>query len=150
MIKTERLTIYAASREMMEAFIESQTMEELKLAFTEMLEGCLKHPEKWQWYAIWMIELKDGTHIGELSFKGLDSDGVAEIGYGISSEYENRGYATEAVSAMVHWAVQQPGVNCIEAETESENLASQRVLEKCGFIATGSVGAEGPRFVWHR
>lgn len=150
MIKTKRLTIYAASRETMEAFIESQTMEELKLAFTEMLEGCLKHPEKWQWYAIWMIELKDGTHIGELSFKGLDSDGVAEIGYGISAEYENRGYATEAVSAMVHWAIQQPGVSRIEAETELENLASQRVLEKCGFIATGSVGAEGPRFVWHR
>ena len=150
MIKTKRLTIYAASRETMEAFIESQTMEELKLAFTEMLEGCLKHPEKWQWYAIWMIELKDGTHIGELSFKGLDSDGLAEIGYGISAEYENRGYATEAVSAIIHWAIQQPGVSRIEAETELENLASQRVLEKCGFIATGSVGAEGPRFVWHR
>ena len=150
MIQTKRLTIYAASREIMEEFIESQTMEELKMAFTEMLEGCLKHPEKWQWYAIWMIEMKDGTHIGELSFKGLDSDGVAEIGYGISAEYENRGYATEAVSAMVHWAIQQPGVSRVEAETELENLASQRVLKKCGFIATGSVGAEGPRFVWHQ
>ncbi len=95
-----------------------------------------------------MIELKDGTHIGELSFKGIDLNGAAEIGYGISTEYKGKGYATEAVSAIVRWAIQQLGVARIEAETEFENAASQRVLEKCGFIATGRIGAEGPRFVW--
>ena len=148
MIETERLIIYAASRNEMEKFIEMQTVEILKKAYTEMLEGCLKHKEQWEWYAIWMIELKDGTHIGELSFKGLDSCGTAEIGYGISSAYEGKGYATEAVIAVVHWASQQTGVNHIEAETEPENIASQRVLEKCGFVANGIVGKEGPRFVW--
>lgn len=148
MIETSRLRLYAASRDAMEAWIDRQTVEELKTAYTEMLDGCLKHPEQWEWYGVWMIELKDGTHIGELSFKGIDSNGVAEIGYGVMTEYESRGYATEAVSAIVHWAVQQPGVTRIEAETEYGNAASQRVLAKCGFIATGKAGAEGPRFVW--
>lgn len=60
-----------------------------------MLEGCLKHPEHWEWYAIWMIDLKDGTHIGELSFKGIDLNGIVEIGYGVSAEYEGKGYGTE-------------------------------------------------------
>nr|WP_242836132.1 GNAT family N-acetyltransferase [Ruminococcus albus] len=95
MIETNRLKIYAASQENMEAFIEAQTVEILKSAYTEMLNGCLANPDQWDWYAIWMIELKDGTHIGELCFKGLSADGIAEIGYGISEEYQNKGYATK-------------------------------------------------------
>lgn len=149
MIETNRLKIYAASCHAMETLIASQTSDELKMAYTEMLEGCLKHPAQWMWYAIWMIELKDGTHVGELSFKGIDANGVVEIGYGISMEFVGKGYATEAVSAIVQWAAGQPEVTRIEAETEIENLASQRVLEKCGFIATGKIGAEGPRYIWH-
>lgn len=48
------------------------------------------------------------------------------------------------------WASGQPGVTRIEAETEPGNAASQRVLEKSGFVLTGTTGEEGPRFVWRR
>ena len=89
MIETKRLNIYVASQSEMEQFIESQMIDVLKLAYTEMLNGCLNNPNQWEWYAIWMIELKDGTHIGEVCFKGLDSNGIAEIGYGISEKYQN-------------------------------------------------------------
>ncbi len=57
MIRTERLTIYPASREQMEAMIASEQEEELKEAYTEMLEGCLRRPDQWDWYAMWMIDL---------------------------------------------------------------------------------------------
>ena len=148
MIETNRLKIYMASRDDMEKLIESQTIDALRIAYTEMLKGCLEHPDQWAWHAIWMIELKDGTHIGELSFKGMDSTGVVEIGYGISAGFEGNGYASEAVSAVVRWAAVQPGVTHIEAEAEAENLASQRVLAKCGFVTSGEIGTEGPRFIW--
>ena len=134
----------------MEAFIASQTDEGLKAAYTEMLESCLRHPDQWEWYAMWMIELKDGTHVGELCFKGLGPDGAAEIGYGISEEYRGRGYATEAVKAVSARAFRNPDVTAIEAETDAANAASKRVLEKCGFIATGEMGEEGPRYVLKR
>lgn len=150
MIETERLKLYAASRAQMEAFIASQNYDELKAAYTEMLEGCLAHPGQWEWYAVWMVERKDGTHVGELCFKGLDANGSAEIGYGVQPEYEGCGYATEAVAAAVGWALRQPGVNCVTAETDRDNLASQRVLEKCGFVTTGETGAEGPVFCRRR
>ncbi|MBO4866768.1 MAG: GNAT family N-acetyltransferase [Ruminococcus sp.] len=146
MIETNRLKIYAASQEKMEAFIEAQNVEILKAAYTEMLNGCLAHPHQWEWYAIWMIELKDGTHIGELCFKGLSADGIAEIGYGISEEYQNNGYATEAVRAVLDWAFAHTEVNAIEAETDPDNTASKRVLEKCGFVLNGVIGEEGPRW----
>ena len=146
MIETKRLKIYPASREQMEAYIAAETDAELKKAYTEMLDGCLKHPDQWHWYAMWMIALRDGTHIGDLCFKGLGTNGTTEIGYGILEEYQGQGYATEAVDAAVNRALQQPGVTRVEAETEPDNRASRRVLEKCGFLPTGTVGEEGPRF----
>ena len=147
MIETNRLKIYAAYREQMEAFIAAQSIDVLKAAYTEMLNGAVDHPDQWEWYAIWMIELKDGTHIGELCFKGLSEEGNAEIGYGIAENYQGCGYATEAVSALVNWAFEQPGATCITAETEASNIASQRVLQKSGFIPTGEIGEEGPLYI---
>lgn len=145
-METERLNIHIASETEMRQFISLQENDILKIAYGEMLDGALKHPDKWEWYAIWMIELKNGTHIGELCFKGLDENGVAEIGYGISEEYQGNGYATEAVNAAVGWALELSGVKCVLAETESDNTASIRVLEKCGFISTGASGEEGPLY----
>ena len=150
MIRTERLTIYPASREQMEAMIASEQEEELKKAYSEMLEGCLRHPDQWDWYAIWMIEKTDGTHIGDLCFKGLREDGIAEIGYGILEEYQGQGYATEAAQAACRWAFLHPDVRSLEAETDAGNAASQIVLEKCGFRPNGTFGEEGPRFTLGR
>ncbi|MCQ2469524.1 MAG: GNAT family N-acetyltransferase [Ruminococcus sp.] len=146
MIETKRLRLYPASQKQMEEFIETQTVDVLKAAYTEMLNGCLAKPEQWEWYAIWMIELKNGTHIGELCFKGLTPDGIAEIGYGINDEYQGQGYASEAVKAVSEWAFQQPDVTALEAETDDENIVSKRVLEKCGFVPNGIMGEEGPRY----
>ena len=69
LIQTNRLKTYAASKEQMESFIEKQSVDVLKRAYTEMLEGAIRNPNQWGgWNAIWMIELKDGTHIGEMCF----------------------------------------------------------------------------------
>ena len=140
MIKTERLRIYTASKEAMEKLIKSQTDGEMRKAYSEMLDGCLKHPEQWEWYAAWIIELNDGTFIGDLCFKGITPSGAVEIGYGISDEFQGLGYGTEAVDAAVAWALEQPAVTCVEAEIEPCNTASQRVLEKCGFVPNGVMG----------
>ncbi len=147
MIETKRLKIYMASEEQMEALIAAQSDPVLKAAYTEMLDGCLAHPDEWAWYAGWMIERHDGTRIGELCFKGIDESGVTEIGYGVAEKYQGFGYATEAVSALADWALHQAGVSCVRAETEASNIASQRVLLKSGFIPTGEEGEEGPLFV---
>ncbi len=145
-IKTKRLMIHTASQDEMIRFIEKQTDETLIKAYREMLQGCLEHPQEWDWYAIWFIERKDGSYVGDLCFKGFQSDGSVEIGYGIAKESQGHGYATEAVGAAAAWALKQPGVCRVDAETEPANTASQRVLEKCGFVPLGIMGEEGPRF----
>ena len=148
MIQTERLTIHIASDDEMRDFIAVQEIDVLREAYTEMLNGALAHPNERVWYAMWMIELRDGTHVGELCFKGISPDGAVEIGYGIDERYQGHGYATEAVSAVTAWAAQQEGISRIEAEAEEDNIASLRVLEKSGFVPTGERGEEGSRFVW--
>ena len=143
MIETERLNIRIASDDEMRKLIESAPAAEMKAAYSEMLDGCLVHPEQRPWYAVWMIELQDGTHIGELCFKGVDG-GMTEIGYGIGESYQNRGYASEAVTAVSAWALKQDGIESVTAEVDTENTASVRVLEKSGFAPIGITGEEGP------
>jgi ribosomal-protein-alanine N-acetyltransferase len=147
-IKTARLTIRIASNDEMRILIANENDKELKKAYSEMLELCIANPELRQWYAAWFIELPKGERIGDLCFKGLSSNGTVEIGYGLLPEHWGKGYATEAVKAMVEWASKQPGVKDIEAETEENNIPSQRVLQKTGFVPLEKNGEEGPRFVW--
>ena len=149
MILTKRLNITLASDDEMRALIAAEKDEDLKTAYGEMLSFSVAHPEQRQWYAVWFIALKTGERIGDLCFKGLSPTGMVEVGYGLLPEFQGKGYMTEAVTAITVWASQQPGVKTIEAETDPCNIASQKVLERCGFIPTGKNGEEGPRFVWH-
>ena len=147
MMETDRIRIYPASREQMERFILAEKDEALRKAYKEMLDGCLAHPDQWEWYAMWMIEKNDGTHIGDLCFKGLEPGRNPEIGYGILEEHQGQRYATEAVRLALQWAFQHSLVSAVEAETDPDNVASQKVLMKCGFQANGITGDEGPRFI---
>ena len=149
-ILTERLKIYPISIATMKEVVENEKNEILKIAYKEMLDGCLNNPENYIWYTLWFMELKDSANkiVGNLSFKGLSENGIVEIGYGINDGYENKGYTTEAVGAIVKWASTQENVKQIEAEAEEINIASIRVLEKCNFSPNGEMGQEGIRFVW--
>lgn len=150
MIQTERLNLYPISDEEMKQLISEEQDSGMKQAYTEMLQGCLEHPDNRIWNAVWYMELKEqpGTIVGDFSFKGLGADGMVEIGYGTREGYCCRGYMTEAVRAVSRWAAAQEGVTRVEAETDPDNRASQRVLEKAGYVPNGVMGEEGPRFVF--
>ncbi len=146
LLKTERLTVRPASDAEMLALVEAETDAEMRKAYSEMCSLALERPEERLWYVAWFVE-RSGVTIGNLCFKGLSPDGRVEIGYGLLPGYFGHGYATEAVGAAVSWAKAQSGVTAVEAETEPGNKASQRVLEKLGFVPTGEYGEEGPRFI---
>lgn len=84
-------------------------------------------------------ERGSGDTVGKCMFKGPpDADGVVEIAYGIDENHRGRGYATEAARAVTAFAFER-GVKVVRAHTKAENLASKRVLEKCGFRRIGEV-----------
>lgn len=59
------------------------------------------------------------------------------IGYCLDEPAWGRGHATEAVRALLHWAYQTLDLNRVEAELDTRNVASARVLEKLGFQREG-------------
>lgn len=64
------------------------------------------------------------------------SDGAVEIGYAVAEEHQRRGYATEAVEALVRNAFRDPGLVRLIATTYPTLPASIQVLRKAGFAQT--------------
>jgi len=123
-IKTKRLNIKPCTGDLFESD------EEVKPHIQLYLEELESDQELFGW-GVWLVfSQTDQQLIGDIGFKGKPVDGVVEVGYGISPDEQNKGYATEAVEALVNWAFQTGKVNKIVAETLKTNEASIRVLEK--------------------
>lgn len=80
------------------------------------------------------------TAIGGMGgFKGLPKEnGSIEIGYGIISSQQGRGYATKAVALLLKEAFSTTQIQTVTAHTAPSNKASHRVLEKNKFMKTGT------------
>ena len=81
--------------------------------------------------------------IGVVSLRPLD-DGALEIGYWLGKPCWGRGLMTEAVREIVDLAFRLTEAPEIRANAMVGNPASRRVLEKCGFAATGQAMVEAP------
>jgi [ribosomal protein S5]-alanine N-acetyltransferase len=95
----------------------------------------------------WMI-IKKSTReiIGDAGFKGLQKNtNTVDLGYGIIKAERNKGYAYEAVSALVRWAVLQQEVRAITATCQADNLASINLLRKFNF---NQISAEQDMLYW--
>lgn len=77
--------------------------------------------------------------IGKISLSNMIWGGFCSclIGYKMDREFINRGYMTEAVSAVVEYGFEVLGLHRIEANVMPGNVRSLRVLEKCGFVEEG-------------
>lgn len=87
------------------------------------------------YHTIWIaIDRQKQVIVADAKFKGEpDETGTIEIGYGTYPAYQRLNYMTEMVGGLVRWAAEQPGVRRVIADTDVENVASQKVLEKNGF-----------------
>jgi RimJ/RimL family protein N-acetyltransferase len=61
-----------------------------------------------------------------------------EIGYWLGTKFWGKGYATEAVRAVIDYAFTDLDCEALQASARVTNPASRRVLEKCGFQWTGA------------
>ena len=60
-----------------------------------------------------------------------------ELGYVLARAHWSRGYMTEAVKALIGWALNQPSISRVWSVCDIENLASARVMEKAGMRKEG-------------
>ena len=93
---------------------------------------------------------EDLLAVGQLGTTSeLGDGGEIDIGYGFG--VIGRGYATEAVAALVDELLSRDSVSIVTATTAIANVASQRVLEKNGFVHTGTDwSADDDLLVWQR
>jgi ribosomal-protein-alanine N-acetyltransferase len=87
--------------------------------------------------AFYVLVDRDGSIVGRFNLYELD-DGAARVGYRVAEQVAGRGVATEALRDLCRKAATDHGVGVLSAETSTANVASQRVLEKAGFTATGT------------
>lgn len=141
-IETERLIITEFDLSMAEAVHKNsldddnrrfvpdevfETVEEAKETI-EYLMGCY---ETGKGPLVYPVLLKDGTNIGYVQLVPINC-GI-EVGYHIAKEFTKNGYATEAVKAILEYAKTEKKLEIVYGICVSENTASKRVLEKCGF-----------------
>lgn len=65
-----------------------------------------------------------------------DPAGMVELGYRVQPAWRGQGLATELATALLGWARSRGAARCV-ASTTPDNLASQAVLAKLGFVRTG-------------
>ena len=84
----------------------------------------------------YLITLADGSVIGSCAFDLRDGP-APELGYWLGARHWGKGYATEAVHAVIDYAFTDLEHQALQAGSRVTNPASRRVLEKCGFQWTG-------------
>ena len=89
--------------------------------------------------AFYVLVAEDGSVLGRfnLIFAG---DGTAELGYRVAQHAAGRGVATATVRELCRLAVARHGLHTLKAATARENVASQKVLAKAGFVPVGPAG----------
>lgn len=134
-IRTERLIITAFNQD---NYVKAAETYSIRGHIVHYLNELKEDPELLGWGA-WFVSLADNHQIvGDIGFKGKpDNQGIVEVGYGIIPEMHNKGIATEAVSAVMEWALGSGAVKKIVAECDIDNLPSIKVLGKLGMTRTG-------------
>ena len=91
------------------------------------------------WPSSWVVVHREsGRVIGTMGFVWYSPvNRSAELGYSFSRKYWNRGYATQALQAVIDAVFTNLPVNRLEAQHDVRNPASGRVMQKCGLRQEG-------------
>jgi len=169
LLRTNRLDLVAATLAHLEAELASPSRLDLLLGVpippgwppgeydrhaleffhTQLTAGGPEHVGWYTWYA--MTRNGEGQReelVAGAGYMGPPSEGTAEIGYSVIPSARRQGYAAEIVAALVEHAFTVPSVQQVIAHTSDANVASTRVLLRCGFERVG-LGAE-PESVQYR
>jgi ribosomal-protein-alanine N-acetyltransferase len=128
------LAFELANRDYFAAFI-SDRGDEFYDQFTERLNALLAEQEAGI-CAFYVLVGEDGSILGRFNLYNIQG-GTAELGYRVAQRVAGRGVATANVRELCRLAAAQYGLRTLRAATSRENVASQKVLTKAGFVPVG-------------
>lgn len=94
-------------------------------------------------FLVRVMALHDGTMVGHAGFHGKpgvnapNKENALELGYTVFAPYRRRGYAEEAIRALVGWAKEHHGVTTFIASVSPDNEPSLALARKLGFSEIG-------------
>ncbi|MDD3976574.1 GNAT family N-acetyltransferase [Methanomicrobium antiquum] len=150
-LKTARLTLIPADLSMLEYEINRNNFpkslfgitvpknwphESVSRGVSEIFLTLFRENKLYNYYWILNEESKKDILIGSGGFIVQD-DGTLELGYSVLKQFEDNGFASEAVSAIIKNVNGFKNNIRITAKTKKKNIASVRVLEKSGFSLFG-------------
>lgn len=151
-IETERLTLrrflYTDDDAMLKYWIADEKIQSLysepvyttKEAVKELLDKYIGSYEKEDYYRWAIIEKTTGQCIGQIAYFLVDNKNhFAEIEYCIGSEFQCKGFATEATKAVIKFGFEKMNLHKVQICTKTINAPSKRVIEKCGLTYEGTL-----------
>jgi [ribosomal protein S5]-alanine N-acetyltransferase len=99
-----------------------------------------------------MLVDEDDSVLGRFNLYRV-RDHTAEVGYRVAQRVAGRGVTTAAVRELCQIALSRYGLRTLEVATSDQNIASQRVLIKAGFVPAGAADPAdigGKRGRWYR
>jgi len=136
--RTDMLELWAADPNIQHSYGEPVyiTLDEVN----SLLNKYIVSYQNLDYYRWAIIEKTNGRCIGQIAFFLVDSiNNFSEIEYCISADFQCMGYATEATKAIIKYGFEEINLHKIQICHKSNNLASKRVIEKCGFTFEGSL-----------
>ena len=143
-IKTEHLTITTFSPDMAQTVYENSQDDDTRRFVPDEVYNSVEEAREAIDFLMSRYDTNDGPfvypiitndsgkNIGYIQICKLE-DGTWEIGYHIAKNFTGKGYATEAVKAFLSAMAKKLNIKEVYGICLAENLASVRVLEKCGF-----------------
>jgi RimJ/RimL family protein N-acetyltransferase len=90
-----------------------------------------------------VVEPRTGEVLGGVLLKEVSGDrSRAEVGYWVMASVRRRGIATRAVRLLVDWSRNGLGIKRLALTCDLNNIASQGVAERCGFVRVGERSAD--------
>ncbi len=155
-IRTERLELVSMPVAFMEALLDGEPASASEAIGAEVpdnlrdnLESFLRYRlaqvradpsiRRWLGRAMVLTDADGSRHvIGTIGFHGPpDDQGRLEIGYSVQERHRRRGFAREAVRAMLDWAAGEHGIHRFIASISPTNDASLALTRGFGFVQTG-------------
>lgn len=118
----------------------SEPVYTTKAEVDELLKKYINSYQKNDYYRWAIIEKNSGECIGQIAYFLVDSkNNFAEIEYCIGSDFQCKGYATEATKAVIQYGFDKINLHKVQICTKTINKPSKRVIEKCGFTYEGTL-----------
>ena len=151
-IETDRLILrrfeYTDDEAMLKYWVADETIQSLysepvystKEEVKGLLDKYIGSYEKDDYYRWAVVEKATGECIGQIAYFLVDNKNhFAEIEYCIGSDFQCKGYATEATKSVIAYGFNEMNLHKVQICTKTINVPSKRVIEKCGFVYEGTL-----------